>query len=372
MTSPDRRIHATYQLTAPSRRSALARARELVVEQTVEVPAECVPAPSQAMVGVVGHIERAGRASWRIHCSYDAAIVGDSVPQLFNLLFGNISLLRGVRLVDLHLEHAALPALRGPAFGVEGLRRLCGVARRPMLCVAAKPVGLSPSGLAEICRQFAEAGADIVKDDHGLANQAPAPFRERVARCQEAVTGTNARTGGSTLYFPNLSRGGAELWEDLEYVRSQGCRGVLMSPMLAGPDTVRAVAARGDVAILSHPSLTGALLGGRHGIAPEVLFGVLFRGIGSDGVIYPNAEGRLPLPLAACHAINRRLREPWGDLRPAFPVAGGGIVADRVPHWIARYGPDTMFLVGSSLYAQRDLQAATARLVESIQRASHV
>lgn len=370
MTNPLNRIQATYRLTAPTRRAALARANDMVVEQTVEVPAECVPPPSRGMVGTIERVERAGRASWRIDCWYDAGIVGDSVPQLFNLLFGNVSLQRGVRLVDLHLEHAALPALRGPAFGVEGLRRLCGVARRPMLCAAAKPVGLSPSELAEICRQFAEAGADIVKDDHGLANQAPAPFRERVARCQEAVTGANARTGGGTLYFPNLSRGGAELWEDLEYVRSQGCRGVLMSPMLIGPDTVRAVAAHGEVAILSHPSLTGALLGARHGIAPEVLFGVLYRAIGSDGVIYPNAEGRFPLPLAACHAINRRLREPLGGPRPAFPVAGGGIVADRVPHWIARYGSDTMFLVGSSLYAQRDIQAATARLVESIQRAS--
>ena len=365
------RIEATYQLTGSTRRAALARARDLVVEQTVEVPAQCVPPASRAMVGTVQRIERAGPRSWRIHCRYDAAIVGDSTPQLFNLLFGNISLQRGVRLVELRLEHAALPALTGPAFGVEGVRRLCGVPRRPLLCAAAKPVGLSPAALARICRQFAAAGADIVKDDHGLANQAAAPFRERVARCQEAVTRANAETGGRTLYFPNLSRGGAALWEDLDYVRSQGCRGVLMSPMLTGPDAVRAVAARGEVAILSHPSLTGALLGGRHGIAPEVLFGVLFRSLGSDGVIYPNAGGRFPLPLAICHAINQRLREPQGAMRPAFPVAGGGVAAARVPYWIAQYGNDIMFLVGSSLYAQRDLYAATARLVESIQRASH-
>jgi ribulose-bisphosphate carboxylase large chain len=365
------RIQATYQVTAPTRRAALARARELVVEQTVEVPAACVPPPSRAMVGVVERIERAGRASWRIHCSYDAGIVGDSVPQLFNLLFGNVSLQRAVRLVDLRLEHAVLPALPGPAFGVEGLRRLCGVARRPLLCAAAKPIGLSATELAGICYQFALGGADIVKDDHGLANQAAAPFRERVARCQEAVVEANAATGGRTLYFPNLSRGVAQLWEDLDYVRSLGCRGVLMSPMLTGPDAMRAVAARGEAAILSHPALTGGLLQRRHGIAPEILFGVLFRAIGSDGVIYPNAGGRFPLELATCRAINHRLRQPLGAMRAAFPVAGGGVAAERVPYWIAQYGSDTMFLVGSSLYAQRDLRGATARLVESIQRCSH-
>lgn len=369
--TPSGRIQATYQLAGPTRRAALARAQDMVVEQTVELPAPCVPAAGRAMVGTVERIERAGPRSWRVHCRYEAGIVGDSVPQLFNLLFGNISLQRGVRLVELQLEQAALPILKGPAFGVAGLRALCGVPRRPLLCAAAKPIGLSPVELARICGQFASAGADVVKDDHGLANQAPAPFRERVARCQEAVTRANAGTGGRTLYFPHLARGGAPLWEDLDYVRSQGCRGVLMSPMLAGPDTVRAVAARGEVAILSHPSLTGALLGGRHGIAPEVLFGVLFRAIGCDGVIYPNAGGRFPLPRAVCHAINRRLREPRGAMRPALPVAGGGVAAERVPYWIAQYGDDIMFLVGSSLYAQRDLHAATARLVESIQRASH-
>jgi ribulose-bisphosphate carboxylase large chain len=365
------RIQATYQLTAPTRRAVLARARDLVVEQTVEVPTECVPPPSRTMVGAVEHIERVGPRRWRVHCSYDSGVVGDSVPQLFNLLYGNVSLQRAVRLVDLRLDQAALPALPGPAFGVEGLRRLCGVPRRPLLCAAAKPIGLSATELAGICYQFAAAGADIVKDDHGLANQARAPFRERVARCQEAVAKANAATGGKTLYFPNLSRGPVELWEDLDYVRSLDCRGALMSPMLTGPDAVRAVAARGEVAIMSHPTFTGGLLRGRHGIAPEILFGVLFRAIGSDGVIYPNAGGRFPLELATCRAINRRLREPLGAMRAAFPVAGGGVSAERVPYWIRQYGQDTMFLVGSSLYAQRDLRTATARLVESIQRSSH-
>ena len=47
--------------------------------------------------------------------------------------------------------------------------------------------------------------------------------------------------------------------------------------MLVGLDTVRAVAARGDVAILSHPSFAGTLLQRRHGIAPEGLFGVMMK-----------------------------------------------------------------------------------------------
>lgn len=368
--SPLDRILATYELAAPSRRAALAKARDMTVEQTVEVPAECVPPASQPMVGTVERLERAGPARWRVTCSYHPAIVADSVTQLFNLLFGNISMQQGMRLVDAQVPEALLNRLPGPAFGIPGLRQLCRVEGRPLVLAAAKPIGLSSPELARICYQFAAGGADIVKDDHGLASQEAAPFAERVARCQEAVAEANQHTGGNALYFPHLSRGAGDVWEDLDYARSRGCRGVLLGPMLVGLDTVRALAARGDVAVLSHPSFAGTLLQRRHGIAPEVLFGVLFRVIGSDGVIYPNAGGRFPISLASCRAINQRLRAPLGRMHPAFPVPGGGVDAARVPYWIKQYGKDTMFLVGSSLYAQRDLRAATARLVDSIRRSS--
>lgn len=348
----------------------MATAREMTVEQTVEVPARCVPSASRAMVGAIERIEPAGAARWRVVCSYDPAIVGDSVPQLFNLLFGNISMQRGIRLVDVWLPDVLLNRFPGPAFGIAGLRQLCGVPDRPLLCAAAKPVGLSSTALAQVCYDFAAGGADIIKDDHGLTSQEAAPYGERLARCQEAVAQANEKTGGKALYFPNLSRGIGDLWADLEYAGSLGCRGVLFSPMLVGPDAVRAVAARGEVAILSHPSFTGTLLQRRHGIAPEVLFGVLFRLIGSDGVIYPNAGGRFPTSLASCRAINQRLRAPLGRMPAAFPVAGGGVNAERVPYWIRQYGKDTVFLVGSSLYAQRDLRGATARLADSIKRSA--
>jgi ribulose-bisphosphate carboxylase large chain len=363
------RIRATYELRAPSRSAARTKALDMTVEQTVEVPADCVPPASRSMVGTIERLEGAA-PRWRVTCSYDPAIVNDSVPQLFNLLFGNISMQQGIRLIDVWLPDILLNRWPGPAFGIEGLRGLCGAHGRPLLCASAKPIGLSSIELARICHDFAAGGADIVKDDHGLAGQEAAPFTERVARCQDAVAEANERTGGKTLYFPHLSRGAGALLEDLDFVRSHGCRGVLLSPMLLGPDSVRAVATRGDVAILGHPSFAGAMLQRWHGIAAEVLFGILFRVIGCDGVCYPNAGGRFPISLATCRAINQRLRAPLGAMRPAFPVAGGGVDTERVPHWIKQYGDDTVFLVGSSLYAQRDLRAATARLVESIRQSS--
>jgi ribulose-bisphosphate carboxylase large chain len=363
-----RRIRATYELQAPDRSAALAQARRLVVEQTVEVPERTIPPASRPLVGRIHAVRPAGYRRWQVIASYPAAAVGRSTSQLFNLVFGNVSLLRGVRLVDLGLPVALLRHFPGPRFGLAGIRRLCAAWRRPLVCAAAKPMGLSAAQLAERCRAFALGGADLVKDDHSLADQPAAPFRERVARCLDAVAEANAKTGGHTLYCANLWRAGPEGWEDIEYLRDLGCPGALASPLLLGPDFVRSIAARHRLVLLSHPSFSGSLLNPRHGIAPGVLFGTLFRLIGSDGVVFPGAGGRFPISRQTSREVHRKLREPLGRLPAACPVVGGGVAADAIGHWIRYYGPDTMFLVGSSLYAASDLRQATARLMEAIRR----
>ena len=99
----------------------------------------------------------------------------------------------------------------------------------------------------------------------------------------------------------------------------------------------------------------------------EFLLGQVFRILGSDGVIYPNVGGRFPFDESTCKAVNDRLRAPLGRMRPAFPVPGGGIDVRRVPHWIARYGADIIFLIGGGLYAQRDLSPAGRELLRAIE-----
>lgn len=365
------RIRLAYVLTAANRQDAIAKALDIVYEQTVELPRGTIPASLEERV--VGRVDALDpfpvEGQWKAVLSYDPADVGEDLPQLLNLAYGNISLQVGIRLVDIQLPAAMLGRLPGPGFGIEGLRRLCGAEdHRALLCVALKPVGLTALELADLCLALAVAGIDIVKDDHGLANQPMAPFAPRVARCQEAVAKANAATGGHCRYFPNVTGPVDLLAERLALARDAGCRGVLVSPLLLGPDTVRWIAEGWDLAILAHPALAGAYFQAQHGIAPDVLLGTVFRMIGSDGVIYPNEGGRFPFARRICEGINRRLRAPLGTLRPAFPVPGGGIDAARVPYWIDQYGVDTLFLVGSSLYGRPDVERAARHLVETVRR----
>lgn len=357
-------LRVTYVLTFPTHADAEAAARFIAREQSVEVPEGTAPDVEARLVGQVQGLTSAGPGQWRARIAYQPELVGGDVTQLFNLVFGNVSLLAGVRVVDVEFPDALLGQLPGPRFGIAGLREACGAATRPLFCTAAKPVGLDVAALAEQCYRFARAGADIVKDDHNVADQPSAPFAERVRRCQDAVSRANAETGGRTLYFPHVSGSLSELPRRLDAVERAGCRGVLVNLLPQGVDAARTIGARG-LMVLAHPTMSGVFFGEDHGVAPEVLLGTLFRVAGADGVIYVNAGGRFTSwTLEQCRAINVRLRVPLGAMRPALPVPGGGVDAERVPYWVEQYGADTMFLIGASLLRQPDVEAATRRVVE--------
>jgi ribulose-bisphosphate carboxylase large chain len=371
VTAITMRLRVTYHLACSSRLAA-AKARDIAFEQTVELPADAVSADIAARVaGRVESVEALARGRSRAVISFDPGVVCGDMPQLLNLLFGNISLKAGIVIAGLEWPAELLTALRGPRLGIAGLRELTGARGRPLLCTALKPLGLSALQLAHLAYGFARAGIDLIKDDHSLADQTPAPFRERVERCGEAVARANGETGGNALYFPNVTSSPSETLERAGVAQRAGCRGVVVNALPAGLGAVGAIAAATGLAIMSHPSLAGAFFQPDHGIAPEVLLGDLFRVAGSDAVIYPNVGGRFTFSEATCAAINARLRGPLGPVSPSFPVPAGGIDAARVPHWVERYGADTIFLIGGSLYAQPEPATAAERLVAAVRRHAH-
>ncbi|MFQ6047563.1 MAG: RuBisCO large subunit C-terminal-like domain-containing protein, partial [Gemmatimonadales bacterium] len=252
------RIAIRYRLTPAAGESAEQKARDIALEQTVELPEARYPTGiAERVVGRVESVVRADPGTWDARITYDTRLVGSELLSLANLVFGNISMKRGIRVVDLDLPASLLDRLGGPAFGIPGIRRLVGAEDgRPLVCAAAKPVGLSSSELAELCARFAEAGVDIVKDDHSLSDQEWAPFDERVARCQEAVVKANARTGSRTRYFPNLLGAPDAILARLETARAAGCQGVVVAPLAVGIGMVQEITRRAGMTVLAHPMLS--------------------------------------------------------------------------------------------------------------------
>lgn len=364
----DGRLGVRYALSLAPGEDAAHKAGLIALEQTVELPRVLLPAAlAERMAGHIEAVRQTGPRRALAQVSYSLDAIGDDLPQCLNLLFGNISLKPGIRIVGVDWPVALLTSLAGPGHGVAGLRALTGAHGRPLLCTALKPMGLSAADLAQRCEAFARGGIDIIKDDHGLADQPTAPFAERLARCQEAVTRVNAASGGRSLYFPNVTAPAARLPQRLAEARAAGCRGVLVSPWLVGLDTLRLIRDEYGLAILAHPALTGSLFGRTAGMAPELVLGDLFRLAGADAVIYPNTGGRFDFSAATCVRINLHLRRPLGTLRSSLPVPAGGMDVASAGHWSRRYGIDTMLLIGGSLYAQGDLVRGAMALRRAVE-----
>jgi ribulose-bisphosphate carboxylase large chain len=197
---------------------------------------------------------------------------------------------------------------------------------------------------------MALAGVDVIKDDHGLADQAYAPFAERVAACQRAVERAARVTGRATVYAPSLVGAPKALARQCAVVRDEGVGMVLLAPALIGLPVFRELVEDAlAVPVLAHPAFGGATR-----IAPPLLIGRLFRLLGADAVIYPNYGGRFSYSKQACAAIADAARAPWNGVRAAVPVPAGGMTVERVPELLGFYGTDVMLLIGGSLLLAGD------------------
>ena len=352
------RLIATYHLTA-SANDIRSQAEALALEQSVEMPAEAITDDGvrETTLGRVVDVALLEEGRYAVRISLAASTTGFEAGQLMNMLFGNCSLQPHVTLVEVEWPAALRAAFPGPRYGIEGIRKLLKVPLRALTCTALKPQGLSPEGLAKLCATFAEAGLDIIKDDHGIANQSYSPFAARVRACQTAVRARNAATGLSVLYAPSLSGGPRQLREQLSVARGEGVSMVLASPMLMGLPVFRELVDDGFPGpVLAHPALSGALR-----IAPPLFYGQLFRLFGADAVIFPNFGGRFSYSRETCHALVDAARAEWPGVKPALPVPAGGMTVARVPEMIAAYGRDTVLLIGGGLLSAREQLLARSR-----------
>jgi len=359
------RIGAVYEFTG-SVSGARRRAEALVVEQTIEFPADLVP-DDDIRGQIIGRIEsfvETGPDAVRVEVSYAVETTGFEFPQLLNVLFGNSSLLQDVKLVDVTLPPSLTARFDGPRYGLEGLRDLLDAPDRPLLSTALKPMGFSPERFAEMAYQLALGGVDLIKDDHSLANQPFAGFEARVRACSEAVRRANAETGGRSVYLPSVNAPHAEVEARVQIAVDAGAGGLLVLPGITGFDHMRSLAADDGVAlpIMAHPAFLGGFVSSpTGGIAHGMLFGTLMRFAGADLSIFPNYGGRFSFSPEACTEIATACLEPVDGFTAIGPAPGGGMTMDRIPEILDFYGNDVVLLIGGDLHRGGDLTAtATA------------
>jgi ribulose-bisphosphate carboxylase large chain len=359
------KLTAVYQLKG-SVEQARARAEDICVEQTVEFPVDLIERSDirDQVIGKVVSVEANGPDRCLATVEFPVEAAGRELTQLLNVLFGNISLKPGIRLMSFSLPEVMLEQYRGPRFGIPGLRALIGVRSRPLICTAIKPMGLDAEALADIAYRFALGGVDLIKDDHGLADQSFAPFKERVTQVTDAVRKANRETRGNTRYAPNITAPADELMNRAEWAKTSRAGGLLIAPGIVGLDAMRRIADRDDIAlpILSHPALQGSYcLDSESGISHGPLLGTLNRLAGADASIFPHFGGRFSFTPEACRELKQHAVEPQGNIKPIWPVPAGGMGVDRVKEMVDFYGKNIIVLIGGDLHRNGDDLAKSAR-----------
>ena len=393
-------FRVTYVVAAADEPAARAVVDALCLEQTVELPLALVPAGTWINTNVVGKCEairrcarRCGRLTtsttddhaneaaadvdgpndrWEALVRYSTATTGMELPQLLNVIFGNTSIKEDVMVTDLELSPSLLRCFGGPRFGIKGIREVCGLnpdgSDGPMLMTALKPMGSSVSALAEMAYRFAKGGIDIIKDDHGLANQPYAPFEERARACAEAVRRANAETGRRCVYAPCLNAPAHLVVERAKLAKAAGAGAVLMIPGITGLDSMRVLAEDPtfNLPIIAHPAILGAMLGGGsgdavRGFSHKVLLGMLPRLAGADATIFPNFGGRFGFSVEECKGILEGCSAAMGSMPAIMPAPGGGMTMDKVNAMKDVYGNQVLLLIGGSLIGHSPDLTANAR-----------
>ncbi|MDO5640887.1 MAG: RuBisCO large subunit C-terminal-like domain-containing protein [Paracoccus sp. (in: a-proteobacteria)] len=350
------RFSVTYRIRAADRAEAKARAEGIALEQTVEIPRAVVPDGyiADEILGRVGEIGQVAEGVFHAVISYSPDSAGDEITQFLNVIFGNSSIQQGIRVIGIDPGPDMARRFPGPRFGIAGLRRLTGRATGGMIAPVLKPMGQPPAAFAALAAGCVRGGADIIKEDHGLAGQPAAPFKARVAAVAEAVARANAQEGRSALYIPNLSGRPEEIEDNLRFARDAGAGGILVMPGLLGFGIVDRIArdAALDLPVMTHPAFLGPyVLAPDTGFDHGVLFGTIQRLAGADISVFPNVGGRFGFSAAECSQIADACRDRAGPGLPMLPSPGGGMSVERAADMVAMYGGDVVYLLGGSLLA---------------------
>jgi 2,3-diketo-5-methylthiopentyl-1-phosphate enolase len=288
------------------------------------------------------------------------------IGTLLTMIFGKYSLAGPARIVDVQL-----PETYGtrPKFGIEGLRRLTRIADRPLFMGIFKPaLGLSAQDHAELLRDVALAGLDLIKDDEILGNLDGAPTLHRVRACRAVIDEARQTTGRDILYAVNLTGRADQLNARARELIDKGANALLFNALVYGYPALEALAADQsiEVPIFAHPALAGALGGAADGSSPygidyAVLLGTLMRHAGADAVLYPAHYGSLPFAAATEFRIRDVLRAPRERSSAVMPVPSAGIhpgVLGRVLH---DYGDDVVLNAGGAIFDHPQGPAAGVR-----------
>ncbi len=360
-------ITAFYYMEAESR-DILLRSAAIAVEQSTgtwtAVPEETRSVKEQSVARVVGVYEipdyedrippEVKTRKFIMQIAYPAININAQIPELLTTIFGNISMIGRLKLIDVQFPNSFVRNFPGPRFGIKGVRELLNVPDRPLLVGMYTPcVGATPQTLGKMFFEMALGGVEVVKDDELLADPQFCTVEARLEQSLKAKEKAQKETGREVLYAINITDSPNRMYKKALKVVETGGNALMVNTFTVGfaalADLVSDSAV--SVPILTHPAFAGSYYEAPlNGVASNVILGKLPRLAGSDMIIYPSPYGKVPLVRERAVRISHELTSPFYHLKQTFPGPAAGMHPGLVPQMIEDYGVDVLFGAGGGIH----------------------
>ena len=293
--------------------------------------------------------------NWVVQMAFPVVNIGAQIPMMLTTIVGNISMGGQIKLVDIRFPKKYIAGFKGPKFGIEGIRKLLGVKKRPLLNNMVKPCTGYPLEVgAELFKLAAEGGCDIVKDDELIADASFNSMKGRVKRYMELEKQVFEETGEHTLYTVNITDSVPKIFENAKRAVELGANAIMINYIAVGIPVLQAIAEDPsiNVPILGHMDVAGALyMSPYHGMSSHLVLGKLPRLAGADIVVIPAPYGKAQVIVEKFELMARNLTYPLYNLKPTWPMASGGITPSMVPNVMRDLGNDIIIGSGGGIHA---------------------
>jgi len=300
-----------------------------------------------------------------VQIAYPEVNIGEQIPMMLTTVVGNISMAGQIKLVDVYFPDKYVAGFQGPKFGIPGVRDILGVHDRPLLNNMIKPcTGYTPEVGVRLFREAALGGCDNIKDDELLADASFNAVEKRVKLYMEAERQVYEETGEHTLYTVNVSDKVPKVFENAKRAVELGCNAIMVNYLAVGFPVLQALAEdpKINVPILGHCDVTGAMyMSPYHGISSHIVLGKLLRLAGADLAVIPAPYGKASVIEDKFLNVWRNMTFPMYQLKPVFPLPGGGITPAMVPKMVKDLGKDVVVAAGGAIHAHPQGPAAGAK-----------
>jgi ribulose-bisphosphate carboxylase large chain len=313
----------------------------------------------------------------------------ENMSQILSAIAGNIygmKALKNLRLLDITFPRDIVNAYPGPKFGIDGIRKLTKIQKRPLLGTIVKPkVGLNENEHAKVCGEAWSGGLDIVKDDENLTSMIFNKFEKRIEETLKVRDKVENETGEKKIYMPNITAPVSTMKKRADFVIDHGGEYIMLDILTVGFSALQEIRDYLDdknIVIHAHRAMHAAITRKKkHGMTMLALAKIM-RLLGMDqlhtGTVVGKMEGGKQEVLETNRVITENkiqgnnktlLDQDWGNIKPVLPVASGGLSPLHIPELIKILGKDMVYQFGGGCHGHPDGTLAGARSIRQAVKA---